>query len=367
MLENNYELLFNFKYNFLYYIVAFITLIFVIEFYIKKRDLIKGQSILLFIVIITLILLFGTRGEYVGTDTQNNIKYFTGEVQIVSLSGLNDIGLYSVSMIVSKFSNDINVFLIFTAILFLTPFLIVVKNLQLRAPLFFFFCFFSMFFFKGMGINIQKQGISFSFFLLGISYLFSQRKIMSYILFTVAFLFHASIVIPIVVFFISFKVKKTNRIFIVYIVASVLSFLNVNFYSVLSSIPVVNILVESRLDSYYNDVGNYKIGFRPEFWIFNSFFAVIGYITLRNIERFKTILFSKYYKVFYISYMLLSSFFFLMFSARFSDRFGLMSWTLIPFLLLPYLQSTITVKGLNIVSVYFICLLLFFIFNTIQL
>ncbi|MCA4782186.1 EpsG family protein [Empedobacter stercoris] len=365
MLENKYEILFNLRYNFIYYITAFITLIFVVEFYLKNRTYTKIQYYFLAILLLVITFFFGTRGEYVGTDTVNNIKYFTGRVVISDLSSLNDIGLFSLSMFLAKFSDNINFFLTAAAFIYLAPILLAIHNLQLRNPLIFFFCLLSMFYFKGMGINIQKQGIAFSFFICGISYLFNNKKIIGYSLFAVAFIFHASIIIPITVFFLSFEVKKINWVFVVYIITTLLSLINFNLNSILSNIPIVNILTESRLDTYYIDKGNYKIGFRPEFWLFNTIFTMIGYITLKNIDKFNSVFLSKNYKVFFVAYVLLSSFFFLMFSARFSDRFGLMSWVFIPLLLLPYTQIRYNLKYLNTLTIFLISVFLFIAFKFI--
>ena len=69
------EILFNFRYNIIYYITACITLFFVAEFYFKNKAHTKIQYFVLIILLGILILLFGTRGEYVGIDTVNSIKY----------------------------------------------------------------------------------------------------------------------------------------------------------------------------------------------------------------------------------------------------------------------------------------------------
>src|SRR5690606_25570603 len=206
------EILFNFRYNIIYYITACITLFFVAEFYIKNKSHTKAQNFFLILIFLCLIILFGTRGYNVGTDTLNNIKYFTGRVQIKSFSELNDLGLYTISILLQRISNNITDFLIVLAILYIVPFYISFRNLKLKNPLIFFFCIFSMFFFKGMGINIQKQGLAFSFFILGVTFIFKNIKFFGYLLFGLAFLFHASIIIPISIFFVSFKIKKTNWI-----------------------------------------------------------------------------------------------------------------------------------------------------------
>lgn len=359
------EILFNSRYNIIYGITVLITFLFVLEYWLKNRSHTKMQNIILVIILCFLIILFGTRGEYVGTDTVNNIKYFTGRVQISSLESLNDIGLYSVSMFLSKYTQNLNIFLITTALLYIVPIVLAINNLKIKTPLIFFFCLFSFFFFKSMGINIQKQGIAFSFFIWGLSYLFLNKKALAYSLFFIAFLFHASIILSISMFLLSFKIRRVKLLLLIYFLCTLLALISFDFNMVLSNIPIVNVLTESRLDVYYNDVGNYTTGFRFEFWLFNTIFAIIGWITLKNIDEFKLGWMTSNYRIIYTAYMGLSCFFFLMFSARFSDRFGVLSWTLIPFILLPYLQSNKSLRFLNIASIFMLSFAIFLIFKMI--
>lgn len=365
MLENKYEILFNLRYNFIYYITAFITLIFVLECYLKNRTYTKIQYYFLAILLLVIIFFFGTRGEFVGIDTPNNVKYFTGKVKINNLSDLKDIGIYFLSILISKISKNIDVFLTFIAALYIIPFYSSIKNLKLKNPLIFFFFLFSLFFFKSMGMNTVRQGLAFSTFFLGLVFMIKDRKLHSYILFVLSFFMHASIIIPIVILLIAKRLNNIKIAYFVYGICTLLALVNFKASLVLGQIPIVNILVEERLDTYYIDTGNYRIGFRPDFWLFNSIFAVIGYITLKHIDKFNSGFLSKNYKIFFVAYVLLSSFFFLMFSASFSDRFGFLSWMFIPLLLLPYAQSRVTVGVLNTLTVFFICVFLATIFKFI--
>ncbi|MDM1465224.1 EpsG family protein [Myroides odoratimimus] len=365
MLENKYEILFNLRYNILYYVASFITFFFVIEFYFRGKVYDKLQSLLLGVLVIFVILLFGTRGEFVGIDTFNNIKYFTGSAYIKSLGDLKDIGIYFISVFASLYTDNIDVFLTMMAILYVVPIYKAIHKMDVRNPLIFFMFLFSLFFFKTMGMNTIRQGIAFSIFLYSLIIFLKGKKAYSYILFILSFFFHASIIIPIIVFFIAIKVKKLKLPFIVYIVCTILSILNFKANTLLGQIPIVNILVEERLESYYIDKGNYRIGFRADFWLFNTIFAVIGFVTFKNIKRFRISFINKYYYYFYVTYLFLSSFFFLMFSARFSDRFGFLSWMFIPLLLLPYAQDRVKVGLLNTLTVFLICVFLATIFKFI--
>ncbi|MDM1454778.1 EpsG family protein [Myroides odoratimimus] len=365
MLENHYEILFNYRYNFLYYIVAFFTSIFVIEFYVKNKLFTKIQYVFLGVLLFILMLLFGTRGVFVGTDTPNNIKFFTKEVQIHSLSDLKDLGIYFISIVINRFTNDIDLFLTVISVLYLMPIFFVIKKIGIKNPMIFFLFLYSLFFFKSMGMNTIRQGLASSYFLLGIVIYLKNRKKMGYLLFVTSFFLHASIIIPIMIFLAALKVKNLKWVIIIYVFSTILSVVNFKINVLLGQIPIINILVEERLDTYYVSNTNYRIGFRPDFWLFNTVFAIIGYFTLKNIDKFEDYFSSNYYKVFYVSYILLSSFFFLMFSASFSDRFGFLSWMFIPLLLMPYAQSSVRVGFLNTLSVFFISVFLFTIFKFI--
>lgn len=355
---NDFEIIFFFKYNLLYYIFSTITLIVVIEFYVKNVYTSKIQNFLLPVLCIILILMFGYRDESVGTDTHNNIKYFKDRFNFFSLKDVNDIGLFLVSKFVVQFTDNVAHFLSILSLLYITPIYIGIKTLRLVNPLVFFFVFFSMFSFISMGINIQQQGIAFSLFCCGLIFFISKKVKTAFLLFFIAFLFHASILIPIVIFLIANKIKSLNISLSIYILTTILSIVNFKLDIILMQIPIINILVQSRLETLLIDRGNYLIGFRPDFWLFNTVFALIGYFTFKNYEKLKVSLSIEIYQRIYVSYLLVSSYFFLMFSAPFSDRFGILAWMFIPFLLYPYIISRKSNRFLNTVSIFFICLVL---------
>lgn len=360
---NSFEEIFNLNYNVLYYASAFVVLILVVEFYYKKRSAGGIQNILLPILLLIIVFLFGNRGVEVGVDTPNNIKFFKGYTQIDSLSELKDVGLYLVSILASVFSKSTDFFLTLLAFLYIIPIYIGIKNLKMNNQLIFFFVLFSFFFFKSMGINTQRQGLAFSMFFCGITYFINNKKLIAYFLFGLAFLFHASFIIPIIIFLFSNKIKKLHFPIALYILTTVLALTNFKFNNILSEIPIVNILVEDRLSGYFQDKGNYQIGFRPDFWLFNTIFALIGVFTYRNIEKLN---FNKQnYLKFLTSYLFLSSYFFLMFNARFSDRSGFLGWIFILFLLYPYIISNKNIGWLNTFSVFLISVFLASIFKFI--
>ncbi|MAB58276.1 MAG: hypothetical protein CL524_12100 [Aequorivita sp.] len=347
---NSFEEIFTLRYNTLYYASAIIVLILVIEFYYKKNATGKLQNILLPILLLIIVFLFGSRGMEVGIDTPNNVKYFNGEVQIASISDVKDIGLYLVSVVSSNFFKSTDSFLTLLSILYILPIYIGIRNLKLNNPLIFFFILFSFFFFKNMGINTQRQGLAFSLFFCGVTYFIINKKYISYLLFGLSFLFHASFVLPITIFII---IKKSQTLYlpiIFYLTATILALINFPFDKVLSKIPYVNLFFEDRLAIYFDDIGNYQIGFRASFWFFNTVFAIVGIYTYKNLNKLN--MDKQLYFRFLSSFLYLSGFFFLMFSARFSDRTGFLSWLFIPFLLYPFVTSYRNLGLLNIFSVF---------------
>ncbi|WP_165570736.1 EpsG family protein [Chryseobacterium luteum] len=352
---------FNLRFTLVYLSVAFFAIILINEYVNKSKNTDEIQNILLLFYALVIILVIGTRNKVVGTDSARTLIYFNGSRVIKSLSELKDVGSYFISLFARKLSDNYKVFFTINAVLYIAPIVIGIRNLTQKNRFLVFFLITSMFFFKTMGINTTKQGIAFSFFFLAITF-YDKKKWLSIVFFIIAFFNHASIIIPIIIFLTSNVFKNLNIIFFIYVASTVLSLIHFDLNTLLSNIPGVNILVQERLDGYYDKFAarNYKTGFRVDFFIFNTIFAIIGYYTLKNIKVLEEKL--KYEK-FYITYMLTSSFFFLMFSAAFSDRFGVLSWIFIPFLMYPYTQTRSKIGFINLFGIFLICFFLFLIFN----
>jgi hypothetical protein len=352
---------FDLRFTLVYMSVALFAVILINEYVYRRKNSDDVQNFLLLFYALVMILLIGIRDKRVGSDSERSLVYFTGAKVVRSLSELKDIGTYFISLFARKISDNYKVFFTLNAALYVTPIIIGIRNLTQKNRFLIFFIVVSMFFFKTMGINTTRQGIAFSFFFLAVTY-FDKKKWLSIVFFFVAFFNHASIIIPIMVFILSTRINNLKVIFSIYVAATALSLVNFNLSELLGKIPVINILVQERLDQYYTKGAKvaYKTGFRVNFFIFNTIFALIGYYTLKSIENIEEYL---KYKRFYVTYMLTSAFFFLMFSAAFSDRFGFLSWIFIPFLIYPYTQTNQKIGVVNLFGVFFICFFLFLMFN----
>ena len=51
------------------------------------------------------------------------------------------------------------------------------------------------------------------------------------------------------------------------------------------------------------------------------------------------------YKNYFFTYLFLTGYFFLMFGAIYSDRFGVLSWALLPLILMPFLEMSEIIKN----------------------
>ncbi|WP_313374734.1 EpsG family protein [Chishuiella sp.] len=229
-----------------------------------------------------------------------------------------------------------NAYLFFIAITYIAPLLLVIKKINIKHPFIIFALFTLSFSFENLGGNIIRQGIGINIFLLGLIF-YNDNKLKAYLLFLLSMLFHISVLIPIGIFFLATKLKNKYFYLAIYLICSVISILNINVISFIESIPYVSELFADRNQNYSDVVGNYKVGFRLDFFLFNSLFLLMFWVTSTKF-KFSTTIEKEQYERYLFIYMSLSAFFFLMFTQSFSDRYGVLSWQMIPILFLPYVK-----------------------------
>ena len=344
-------------YILIYGLMAIITLFFI------KGNSSKATNVIFVIIFTTLwVVLFGFRDFSTGSDTQSYLYSFNDFIQnknYIDYKDYKDLGYYLFLFIISKFTSNELLFLFCFEILIIVPLVVSFIKFNVRKAFFLFFFFCSFFFFKSIGINIMRQGVSISFFLLGFVYYMKSKKSYYITFFIIALSFHASIFLPILIIFFSRKIKSPLLPICVYLMAIVLSFFNFDFNLLLSYIPVLSFLFEDRLQSYVNlNNSEYQIGFRLSFVLFNTLFAIIGYY----FYRLNVVNHIKYYNTIFYTYLLLSANFFLMFNIPYSDRSGLLSWIFIPLLLYPFIIYRIKY---GTIKLYILCLLIFIFFYNI--
>lgn len=329
---------------------------------IRDDDTIKFQNITILFYSFFYFLLFSTRDITVGADTENYINNF----HTLSLYGLDsihfkDYGFYFYLYVLDNLGFTVNNILYGISFMFVFPIVVSFLQFNSKHKLMVFFAFVSFFFFESMAINVMRQGIAAALFLLTmVLYLNNKRRLIVPLL-VLSFTFHASVIIPILVFIFTTKIKKIKIPVITFFLVSILSYINYNTSFIFREIPLLNILFESRLETYYEiDSSRYRTGFRWDFYLFNLFFLIIGlfFFKMKDIDVY----FPKY-KHIYISYIFLTSYFVLMFNVPFSDRFGVYSWILIPFILAPLASKKYSLFRFYGIELYLLAILLYLVFE----
>ena len=144
-----------------------------------------------------------------------------------------------------------------------------------------------------------------------------------------ALILHLSLAVPLLFYALIVKTRlKLSRYLVIYLIASLLSLAGLGF----------DAFGEEILNQFgmYWDLKQvtYKVGFRQDFFAYNTVFLVLFILWRRryNLELIKL-------------YILTSSWFVLCFNIPFSDRWGMYSWILIPLIFIT--DSRVMVKGLQ--------------------
>ena len=345
---------------FVYALMAIVALLFVLELTFKKKSYDKIERFTIIFFSIVFIYLFGGRNFSIGTDTNIYLNTFYNISKYSGFEEAKDIGFNFYLLFLSYITSDKQVFLYIMAITFIFPLSTAFCLLPQRSRYLTFFSFVSFFFFQDMGINILRQGIAVSLLLLAIV-IFEKKKLLACIIFAVGISFHASIIIPLLFYFLSKKIKNIVIPLFVFMATLIVSSLNYNLLSYFKTLPVINVIFENRVENMISnqDKFNYETGFRLDFVIFNITFVLIAlyYYKMRNSEL------PENFQIYFYTYLLTSSFFFLMFSIPFSDRYGILSWIFIPLLLSPLLAEKEAGKHFGAIKFLSLCISMFIIFN----
>ena len=315
-----------------------------------KKDIILQNNLgrfLVFFPLISLILLVGFRDYNVGTDTGN---YYDGLWLGQSELNFNNEFLFDLLAIVLKsFDLSYTFFLLLISFLFHIFLYGALSKYakQFKANLFFaFFACTSLFFFLSMSINVIRQGVSLSILLFSYT-LWVEKKNNFLILFFVflALAFHLTSIIPVLIFIISILFSSSrcayfNFLVLVYFLMIFISYFNYGFLNI--SPLFLDFLGGDRRSGYFaDDDYGYQVGFKPQFVIFNTFFLLLS-LYVKN--RLKSDFLEKKYTQLVCYYILSSIMLFMAFQLPFSDRWGLFSWVVIPFLVFPLFYSPF-IKG----------------------
>lgn len=344
-------------YYLIYFCTACLVMVSALSSEIKKDTLIQNSlgKYLVFFPLISLMFLTGFREYNVGTDTYN--YYQALWVRQPELNFNSEFLFDLIALGLRFFELNYTYFLFLIAFIFYIFIYKALKNYTdlYKSNLFItFFSCISFFFFLSSSINIIRQGVSLSILLFAYSlWVGEKNKIHILLLIFLSLSFHLTSILPIIIFVVSSLIKfktKNHILLIAYFISIILSYMNYGFLDI--SPLFLEILGEDKRSGYFLDRDtNYDVGFKSQFVIFNTFFLIIFFYIRSRIM--KADLKFKYSNL--ISYYILSSILmFLAFQLPFSDRWGLFSWYIIPFLISPAFYSPF-VKG-NI-KIHFVIML----------
>ncbi|MHC8947791.1 EpsG family protein [Sphingobacterium hungaricum] len=305
-------------------------------------------------LLLMIVYLFGNRGKDIGADSATYASIFqNADIQDFGIEFLNAFLFTTIGSVTYSYQ----ILFIVYSVLFVLVYTISLKrlsdifNANFALVIFSAICIFT---FKNMGVNIMRQGVSLSFFLLGLSFYIGKSK-WAYLFFVISIGFHTTSAILLVLVFLQRWIKNMNIniLFFCYGLAIVLSFFSIGIKTVASFVDL-SVLDEKRAEGYLNTTYNvYETGFKLNFVVFNTIFLAIFNFIRKTIN-------DENYNWLLRLFITTSVVFFFMFEIPFSDRWGLFSWILIPILISPvfsinfkYRLATITTLFLILIFVVF--------------
>ncbi len=330
----------------------------------QNQRFLRNDRNLLILYIVFFILFAGTRQRNIGVDTNNYYYFFFIPATQVSnyfeiFSQLNTDFLFEVLMSFSAWTNNYHIHLFNVALVMNITFYVFVRKFtnygKDGSSLVLFLLLVCSFTFLNLELNIVRNGLAIGFMLLAIHFALEEKLKKCLLFFLIGYLFHRTIIIPFVLIMIILWAKKVpiKYYLVFYVLAIGLSIAGFGFHSVDF---LTNIGNEDMQSLKFEGDTTYKIGFRPDFVAYNTFFLIL-FLKFRNKLNKKNDILIKYY-------IASSAVFFFNFYIPFSDRFGVYSWLIVPLLFFNTINDTFPKKKLKVMTIVLISL---FIINYIIL
>ena len=312
----------------------------------RKRTI--TQVILSFLLIVPIVLLFAYYPIEWGTyaDREGYLYIFNH----LEDSTINDYGWFIIYSIIKFFSSEQVIFFGVLATLYVGLRYIACIHFSKENNFLLFLLMLSSFLFFAYGHNTIRSGVASSFLILAFPLFFKKRIgfMIAFILMFMSAGVHKSMIIPIVAFFISLFYRNTKVLIGLWVVSFFASFFLGNYLSEFFGDLVTENAGEQAGDYITNtENSRYDTGFRLDFIIYSLAPIVIGYYYIL-IKGFN----DKLYLTLYGTYIIANSFFVLVIRASFIDRFGYLSWMLMPILLIYPLLKQKMFERQNIVIAF---------------
>lgn len=178
--------------------------------------------------------------------------------------------------------------------------------------------FISMFFFYNLGSNVIRQGLALPFLILALHYVVRKENVMVVIMSLLAFSFHKTTLgIILIVYLVIFM--KLSPLFWLVVLAVVTLASITNMVTMITELGSLYMLKDysAYIDGTISD--SYRVGFRPDFWLFSMFPVFLFYLLRKQGKE----IFTEKLNI----YLALFSLFVFMFALPFSDRIGIYCWT----------------------------------------
>lgn len=347
-------------YNLIYFFTAFMVILSFISIEIKKDFIVQKKigSFLVFIPLFLLIPLIGLREFDIGADTYT---YYSNLWLIEREIDYSNEFLFTLLVNTLKnFNLSYSYFLFLVSSFFFCAIYSALKRVSsfyYSNVLYSFFAFFSFFFFLSMSINIIRQGASLACLLLAYSYSLNKKieiKTIFYMLLSLTL--HLTSIISIILFVVSHKsirYIKINYFYFLFLITIILSYMKFGLADI--SPFLIDILGDNKKVTYLGEEDfGYKVGFRPQFVIFNTLFLFIAiFVKSKILNNF----WITRYSILIRYYILASCIFFMAFQLPFSDRWGLLSWVVIPLFFVPLFSSRDIKYGIKIHWIFILILI----------
>ncbi|MBO9732310.1 MAG: EpsG family protein [Chitinophaga sp.] len=310
-----------------YLFAFFLALLYVLKLDIRRWNDKGFDNLIVGVIVAYIVLVFGSRSADVGKDTAAYIDTFNrvagmGNLTLALQGVKGDLLFYVFTYICSRFFSA-QIYLALMVVLLMWPVTAFTYRITATKRSLLLLTFVSFFFFQAIGINIIRNGVALGFTILYFGMHRKEDTWKKILCAVVASFFHLSVVAIFLADLAIRKIKDIRLYYVLLAVVSVAAYMGFGF----NNIPFVSELVSlDRISGYTDNLNDYKVGFRIDFWAFNMIFVVIGHFGNR-LEQ------NEFYTRIFKLYLVMTAVFYLCFNIAFSDRFGLLSWIFIPVIL----------------------------------
>jgi hypothetical protein len=307
--------------------VSLISISYLFSFRNDKNNLQQIFPCLLFLSFFLIII--ATRNLEHPGDTKTYLQLFSDISEFNNFSYINKFRIELLFLLTLDFfsiftdSHRVVLFLLslIFVILWYVLFLLCLKGEKLFICV---FIFISLFCSYNLGANIIRQGIALPIVYMSVVFLFKGKNLLSLLLLCIGVLFHKAVILVFISALISKYIKKTTFLHFTFFALSLISLIGI-FNAELIKYVINTYTSYSHIVSEYASE-RYQTGFRASFWLF-SFLPVLAFFLVDK----TTIGFVE--SKLYVTYLILACMFVVAFSIPFSDRVGVLSWSIIPVLL----------------------------------